>query len=187
MILFLQSSANLSTCYSYIGIALRAALRLGLHRSVSTNFNPVEVETRKRVFWIVRKMDVHVSTIIGLPTMLSEEDIDQEYPLPVEDEYITPTGILPMPSNHVSMMEGVNAHIRLTHIVLKVVKYIYPVKAANRGSNHSYMVSHSKIRDIERDLQSWTEALPEAFRPGGETTLEIERLVKPMYFFPVYG
>ena len=109
--------------------------------------------------------------------MLSEEDIDQEYPLPVDDEYITVNGIMPMPPNHVSMMEGVNAHIRLTHIVLKVLKYIYPVKAANRGSNHSYMVSHSKIRDIERDLQSWMESLPSVFRPGGETTPEIERLV----------
>lgn len=175
MILFLQSSANLSTCYSYIGIALRAALRLGLHRAVSANFNPVELETRKRVFWVVRKMDVHVSTIIGLPTMLREEDLDQEFPSPVDDEYITPSGILPMPPNHVSLMAGVNAHIRLAHIVEKVLKYVYPVKAANPGLNHTYMVRHTKIREIERDLQEWMEALPDAFRPGGEAPQPVER------------
>ncbi|KAI5286007.1 hypothetical protein KEM55_000440, partial [Ascosphaera atra] len=100
MIIFLQSSASISTCYSYIGIALRSALRLGLHRSVTASFNYVEQEMRKRVFWVVRKMDVHVSTVMGLPSMLTDDDIDQEYPLAVDDEYITPTAILPMPEGY---------------------------------------------------------------------------------------
>ncbi|KAI1957177.1 Gypsy retrotransposon integrase-like protein 1 [Ophidiomyces ophidiicola] len=176
MILFLQSSANVSTCYSYIGIALRASLRLGLHRSVSANFSPVELETRKRVFWVVRSMDVHVSTILGLPWMLSADDIDQELPLGIEDEFITPDGILPVPSGSVSLMAGVNAHIRLSQILLKVTKYIYPVKAANLSSGHTYMVSHSKIREIERDLQLWKEDLPEAFKPGGDAPPNVDRL-----------
>ncbi|EGE79876.1 C6 transcription factor [Blastomyces gilchristii SLH14081] len=176
MILFLQSSANISTCYSYIGIALRASLRLGLHRSVSANFNPIELETRKRVFWVVRKMDVHVSTILGLPSMLSEDDIDQEYPQAIDDEFITAEKILPIPPNHITLMAGVNAHIRLGRIVMKVVKYIYPVKVANQGANHTYMVSHSKIRELERDLQAWHEDLPDSFRPGGDAPPHIERM-----------
>ncbi|EEP82677.1 conserved hypothetical protein [Uncinocarpus reesii 1704] len=176
MIIFLQASANVSTCYSYIGIALRASLRLGLHRSVSANFNPVELETRKRVFWVVRSMDIHVSAILGLPWMLSEDDIDQEPPLGIEDEYITPDGILPVPPGAVSLMEGANGHIRLVQILLKVTKYIYPVKAANLGPGHTYMVSHSKIREIERDLQNWKEELPEALKPGGEASPQLDRL-----------
>ncbi|EEH04744.1 conserved hypothetical protein [Histoplasma capsulatum G186AR] len=176
MILFLQSSANISTCYSYIGIALRASLRLGLHRSVSANFNPIELETRKRVFWVVRKMDVHVSTILGLPSMLSEDDIDQEYPQAVDDEFITAERILPVPLNHITLMAGVNAHIRLGRIVMKVLKYIYPIKIANQSANHTYMVSHSKIRELERDLQAWHEDLPDSFRPGGDAPPHIERV-----------
>lgn len=175
MILFLQASANISTCYSYIGIALRASIRLGLHRSVSANFNPVELETRRRVFWVVRSMDVHVSTILGLPWMLSEDDIDQEPPSGIEDEYITSEGVLPVPPNTPSLMAGVNAHIRLGQILLKVTKYIYPVKAANLSSGHTYMVSHSKIREIERDLQAWKEDLPEWFKPGGDAPPDVDR------------
>ncbi|KAK2867874.1 hypothetical protein FQN49_003390, partial [Arthroderma sp. PD_2] len=176
MILFLQASANIRTCYSYIGIALRAAVRLGLHRSVSVKFNPVELETRKRIFWVVRKMDVHVSTILGLPSMLSEDDIDQEYPAAVDDEYITKDGIMPMPPNYICLMQGANAHMKLGHIMLKVMKYIYPVKVATHGDNHTYMVSHSKIRELERDLQKWMEALPDVYRPGGEAATEVERM-----------
>ncbi|KAF3491731.1 transcriptional regulator [Arthroderma uncinatum] len=176
MILFLQASANIRTCYSYIGIALRAAVRLGLHRSVSVKFNPIELETRKRIFWVVRKMDVHVSTILGLPSMLSEDDIDQAYPAAADDEYITKDGIMPMPPNYICLMEGANAHMKLGHIMLKVMKYIYPVKVATHGDNHTYMVSHSKIRELERDLQNWMEALPDVYRPGGEAAIEVERM-----------
>jgi hypothetical protein len=178
MVLFLQSSAKLSTCYSYVGIALRSALRLGLHRTVTADFNPVERELRKRVFWVIRKMDVYVSTLLGLPQMLSDDDIDQEYPMEVDAEYITAEGIIQMPSDHTPLMAGCNAHTRLCNVILKVIKYIYPVKNARYRSklDQRYMVSHSKIREIERDLQTWMEELPPALRPGTEVSPQLERI-----------
>lgn len=177
MVLFLQSSAKLSTCYSYVGIALRSALRLGLHRSVAADFNPLERELRKRIFWVIRKMDIYVSTLLGLPQMLSDDDIDQEYPLEVDGDYITTEGITQPPSNYTPLMAGCNAHTRLSNIILKVVKYIYPVKNARyrSKSDQRYMVSHSKIREIERDLQNWMEELPPALRPGTEVSPQLER------------
>ncbi|THC96105.1 hypothetical protein EYZ11_004427 [Aspergillus tanneri] len=178
MVLFLQSSAKLSTCYSYVGIALRSALRLGLHRrAVTANFNPLESELRRRIFWVVRKMDVYVSTLLGLPQMLSDDDIDQEYPASVDGEYIGRDGILPTPADYTPLMAGANAHTRLSNIILKVVKYIYPVKNAQHRSesDQRYVVSHSKIREIERDLQAWMEELPAALRPGTEVSPQLER------------
>ncbi|KAL4810328.1 fungal-specific transcription factor domain-containing protein [Aspergillus unguis] len=178
MVLFLQSSAKLSTCYSYVGIALRSALRLGLHRSVAADFNPIERELRRRIFWVIRKMDVYVSTLLGLPQMLSDDDIDQEYPLSIDGEFITENGIIPTPDGHIHAMVGANAHTRLSVIVLKIVKYIYPLKDAQlrAGSDQRYVVSHSKIREIERDLQNWMEELPAALRPGTEVSPQIERI-----------
>ncbi|KAJ5918439.1 hypothetical protein N7466_010431 [Penicillium verhagenii] len=178
MVLFLQSSAKLSTCYSYVGIALRSALRLGLHRNVIADFNPIERELRKRIFWVVRKMDVYVSTLLGLPQMLSDDDIDQEHPLEVDGEFITAEGIIQMPTDYTPLMAGPNAHTRLSNIILKVVKYIYPVKNAKYRSkfDQRYMVSHSKIREIERDLQNWMEELPPALRPGTEVSPQLERI-----------
>ncbi|KAJ5541464.1 hypothetical protein N7494_006540 [Penicillium frequentans] len=178
MVLFLQSSAKLSTCYSYVGIALRSALRLGLHRNVVADFNPIERELRKRIFWVVRKMDVYVSTLLGLPQMLSDDDIDQEHPLEIDGEFITAEGIMQMPTDYTPLMAGPNAHTRLSNIILKVVKYIYPVKNVRYRSkfDQRYMVSHSKIREIERDLQNWMEELPAALRPGTEVSPQLERI-----------
>ncbi|KAI9816464.1 MAG: hypothetical protein M1827_001596 [Pycnora praestabilis] len=180
MIFFLQSSARLSTCYSYIGIALRSSLRMGLHRSVSANFNPIERETRKRVFWVVRKMDIYVGALLGLPKTLSDEDIDQEYPMEIDDEYITKDQILPMSSGKFPLIAASNAHTKLLRVLAKVIKYIYPIKGQERSvngkSDQSYMVSHAKIREIEQDLQEWMENLPMPLRPGSDQSPDIARV-----------
>lgn len=180
MIMFLQSTANLNSCYSYIGIALRSALRMGLHRNLGYKFNPIEREVRKRVFWVIRKMDLYVSALLGFPNMLDGEDIDQELPLEIDDEYITKEGISPMPKDKISLYAASNAHARLMIVLSKVIKNIYPVKGGLNQALHSpqspgYVVSHSKIKEIEGDLIQWFERLPMALRPEAEASEEIVR------------
>ena len=151
---------------------------MGLHRSVSIAFNPVEREIRKRVFWVIRKMDTYVGALLGLPQILSDDDIDQEMPLEVDDEFITAGEILRMPSGRVSVMAAFNAHTRLVMILSKTAKYIYPIKGFARvpqKSNQSYAVKHERIQEIEQDLQDWMEGLPAALRPGAEATPALAR------------
>lgn len=167
MIMFLQSSARLSQCYAYVGVALRSALRMGLHRSIAGGFNPVEAEVRKRVFWAIRKMDIYVGAMLGLPQTLSDEDIDQDFPIEVDDEYITEAGILPMPEGTVSNLVAFNAHTRLTVLLTKIVRNVYPIRIKNGGANaeKTYTVPFSVIRDIENDLENWKSSLPEGLTP----------------------
>ena len=178
IILFLQSSARLSTCYSYLGIVLRSAIRMGLHRSVSNTFNPIEAELRKRIWWIVWKLDTYVGALLGLPQMISQDEIDQEMPEEIDDDYITMEGVLSMPPGRLSVNVALNAHTKLVFILAKTVKYIYPLKSTahvhGKGS-HSYVVSHAKIREIEADLQNWMNDLPEAFKPGHDASPEFIR------------
>lgn len=176
MIMFLQSTAKLATCYSYIGIALRVCCRLGLHRNIKNDFDPVEQEERKRIFWLIRKMDAYVGAMLGLPQMLSSEDIDQQLPLEVDDEFITTTGILPVPLGHFPLICASNAHSNLVDILHKVVKYIYPIKGLGGvQTGETYSISHSRIREIEKDLQVWMDKLPMELRPADETTSELAR------------
>ncbi|KAH6633487.1 fungal-specific transcription factor domain-containing protein [Boeremia exigua] len=170
MIQFLQSSAKLSTCYAYIGVALRSALRMGLHRSFNRNFNPIEAETRKRLFWVIRRMDTYVGAMLGLPRFLEDEDIDQDFPMEVDDEYITETEILPMPEGSISVMSAFNAHTRIVQVLSKICRYVYPIKGTQSGGKNSvtYTVKYSKIRELEQDLAQWLDELPMALKPGGE-------------------
>lgn len=179
MILFLQSSAKLATCYAYIGIALRACCRLGLHRNLpNQNFGTIELEERKRIFWLVRKTDTYVGGMLGLPQMLTEEDIDQELPAEVPDECITDEGIMPLPNGSpFPLIKATNAHTRLTFIYRKVVRYVYPIKGVQKPSiDNSYTISHGRIRELERDLQVWMDELPIELRPSDHATSELSRV-----------
>lgn len=180
MIAFLQCSAKLSQCYSYVGVALRSALRMGLHRSnrsFNRTFNPIEAETRKRVFWTVRKMDIYVGAMLGLPQTLSEEDIDQDLPLELDDEYITEEGILPMPEGTTTLTTFFNAHTRLVELLIKIVRNVYPIRAKDAQSNmdRSYTVPFSVIRDIENDLENWKSNLPAGLDPCSNTNPKLTR------------
>jgi len=179
MIQFLQSSAKLSACYAYLGVALRSALRMGLHRSFKTSFDPVEAETRKRAFWVIRRMDTYVGAMLGLPRFLEDEDIDQEWPAEVDDEFITASGIAPMPAGTISVMAAFNAHTRIVQVLSKICKYVYPLKGTKSGKEDAvtYTVGYSKIRELEQDLAKWLDELPAALKPGGEATPLITRSV----------
>lgn len=178
MILFLQGTAKLATCYAYVGIALRGCCRLGMHRKIKVNFNPVEQEERKRIFWQVRKMDSYVGAMLGLPQMLNEDDIDQDLPAEVNDEYINEEAILPMPQGKFSLHKATNAHTKLMHILQKVVRYVYPVKLRNGvPAGDDYTISHSLIRELERDLQVWMDELPVDLRPSENADRDLSRWV----------
>ena len=184
MILFLQAASNVSGCYAYLGIALRSAIRMGLHRHLShTKINPIEDETRRRVFHVVRQMDTYISATLGFPMMLNDEDIDQPLPTEVDDEYITQTSILEPPPGTPSYFQAFNAHCELMNILSKIVKHIYPLKGieecvmnGNRA-NATYMISYIRINEIERELQEWYEKLPEYWRPGQDGPAEVTRYV----------
>ncbi|KAI9846113.1 MAG: hypothetical protein M1837_004369 [Sclerophora amabilis] len=179
MTMFLQSSAKLSTCYSYVGIALRSSLRMGLHRSVASNINPIEREIRKRVFWVVFKMDTYVGALLGLPKTLSDEDIDQDFPIEIDDQYITKDSILSIPQGKISLYSAANAHTKILKILAKVIKYIYPIKGLEQHMQdrkaQSNVVSHARIRELEEDLQQWMDDLPMQLRTGGEPPPEVLR------------
>lgn len=169
IILFLQCSAKLSTCYSYIGIALRSALRMGLHRSFRDSFTPIEAETRKRAFWVIRKMDVYCGAMLGLPLTLSDDDFDQDFPTEVDDDYITETAIFPMPAGSVPLVAASNANFRLSRILSKIVKSIYPIKgfqSCEQNPTWTYSVSFVTVYELENDLKTWEESLPAELKPG---------------------
>lgn len=182
MILFLQATSNLSACYSFLGIALRAAMRMGLHRHLPhVELTPIEHESRRRVFYVIRMLDIYVSALLGFPVLLRDEDIDQRLPTEIDDEYITKDKMLTPPPGSSSIFEAFNAHANLMAIMKKVVEHVYPPKGLEecvtkgQRANATYMISYTKIKEIEGELQQWFEKLPSCWRPSPEGPIEIIR------------
>ncbi|QPG73963.1 hypothetical protein FOA43_001279 [Brettanomyces nanus] len=194
LIIFLQCSARLSTCYAYIGIALRAALREGLHRKLDYPFNAIELETRKRLFWTLYKMDIYVNTMLGLPRTISEDDFDQELPIELDDENITITGYrYERQGSRLSSSGIANAHTKLMLIMGHIVAKLYPVKRksappksrsfARAIQGHPGM-AHDIVSELEMELQKWLDSLPMELKPGMEPPeqyLKANRLLHMSY------
>ena len=180
LIQFLQATGNLNGCHTLIGIALRSALRMGLHRYLShIPMSPIQDETRRRVFHSIRQLDIYLCTSLGLPIMLRDGDINQPRPTEVNDEYITENGIQPPPPGTPSFLEAFNAHLELMRILADVVDHLYPPpRGTDPGlANVTYVISCTRVREIEQALHDWQEKLAETWRPGPEENAEITRYV----------
>jgi hypothetical protein len=178
LILFLSSTDRVSTCYPYTTFALSSALRMGLHCSISMNDDLIEQETRKRLFWAIKLLNGYLSAFMGLPKLLNDDDIDQEMPVEVDDTCIEHSRILAQPPGSISLLSGSNAFARLNKILESVLKHVYPTKGMKRGRRKglvSCLVSTSKIKELEEQLQDWQSSLPAPLRAGDETTGKLLR------------
>lgn len=174
MIMYLQCSARLSTCYSYIGIALRSAIKEGLHRNLSIfqnskrELDPIEVDTRKRLFYTIYKMDIYINSLLGLPRSLSEDEFDQELPEELDDENVTHKMYnYDKQQGRLSSSACANHHTKVMVILSHIVRDLYPIKIKkllsddNPSPNHI----HSKVTNLEQELKVWLDQLPKELRP----------------------
>lgn len=181
IIVFLQCSSRMSTCYTYLGIALRSAIQMGLHRRLITTQTPIERQTRSKLFWVLRKMDIYVSALLGLPCNIVDDDIDQDMPLEIDDEGLVEGSSHPQCDQRLTQMAATNAHIRLTEILKRVVANVYPVKGGEQthnGSSEVYLVEDWKIGEIEVALRRWSDTLPERLQPSARIFDRLSRHVK---------
>ncbi|CCU76019.1 C6 transcription factor (Mut3) [Blumeria hordei DH14] len=165
LIIYLQSAAKLDVCYSYIKLAQKSALQMGLHLKQNSKCSPIESEVKLRIFWTIQKMDISMSAILGYPKILDLDTIDQELPTEVDDENITETDRNGYPGSTPSAsLQAANAHLRLILILDKVIKFMYPNNrvegSANDDAATAHVVDHRKVREIEEDLRLWCQGLP---------------------------
>lgn len=163
LFIFLQCSARLSTCYAYIGVAMRSALREGLHRSVSVDsgFSPIEIEMRKRLFYTIYKLDVYVNAMLGLPRSISSSDFDQTLPIELSDENITEQGYFPENQKGKLSSAGIaNQHTKLVMILNVIVGELYPIRKTNN------LICHEVVTELELKLRKWLDGLPRELIPG---------------------
>lgn len=169
--IYLQCSARLSTCYSYIGIALRSALKEGLHRDLGVfqskrKLDPIETDTRKRLFYTIYKMDIYINSLLGLPGSINEDEFDQEFPLELDDELITRDAfLLDQQNGRLSSSACANHHTKLTMLLSRIVKELYPIKVKPKLNSPKPNI-HDIVTELEFELKKWADNVPPELRPS---------------------
>lgn len=100
-------------------------MALGLHcksPQKSSHLSFVEQECQKRVFWSACILDRYLSVMKGRPRIFRDNDINQEYPINVDDEDMMVADkdmITSLPLH--GLLEGTIHHAKLAGYLLKLL------------------------------------------------------------------
>ncbi|KAJ5619476.1 hypothetical protein N7510_003460, partial [Penicillium lagena] len=141
---FMQAINRRDTAYVYIGIALRMAVSLGLHREVFDQELDNETrERRRRVWWSTYSMERLLCVTSGHPISIQDEDVDLLPPSPTPGE-----------DPHAALV--LTNYTELSRIHGIIGEKIYR-KRQKSGPDLSACVQH-----IMKRLNDWFQQLPDS-------------------------
>ncbi|KAJ6258882.1 Transcriptional activator [Drechslerella dactyloides] len=147
--LYCMSIGDDSRLNQYKSLAVGTALRLGLNQDQKKfGVSALQLEMRKRAFWCVYLLDAFSAAMLGLPTLIKDDEVSAEYPADIDDEYVSESGFLPtMPGDHTKISSAL-ALFRGSRILAKVLSKIYSVQASKKQS-------YKELQRLEEDLDAW--------------------------------
>ncbi|KAJ7235609.1 fungal-specific transcription factor domain-containing protein [Mycena haematopus] len=163
---FLYGSTGLHASWTFIGVGLRLAQDIGLHRRKARIEVPsVERELFKRAFWVLVCLDRIVSAGMGRACALQYEDFDIDQLLEVDDEYWEhPTHPFQQPPGIPSRVAYFNAYIHLNHILAFSLKTLYSLnKMPSLFSSFEDWDEHA-VPELDSALNRWHQKIPDHLR-----------------------
>ncbi|KAI1631891.1 c6 zinc finger domain-containing protein [Biscogniauxia mediterranea] len=146
-----------NTGFNFLGLAIRMALSLGLHRELPDwNISLFQREMRRRTWWCLYLFDSGAATTFGRPIMLPErEAMDVKYVLNIEDEFLTPnTSNVPNESSTPTIYSNLKTqpdfHVHSNYISNRLL--------SATGITKDEALSHNET------LDSWSKTVPDYFQ-----------------------
>ncbi|CDM36875.1 transcriptional regulator family: Fungal Specific TF [Penicillium roqueforti] len=145
------------------GMAIRHCIELGYHRSAERyrkHVDPLTKEMSRRCFWVAYDIDRVAAFTLGRPMGIPDELIDAELPMDIEDENITPSGLLANPratGNQVpTIMTGTLHVIKLRKLWAKFHATLYSpqLQYASTGSQFA------TVDTLRQELEEWHASAP---------------------------
>ncbi|KAJ5903082.1 hypothetical protein N7504_005465 [Penicillium tannophilum] len=161
MSLFLQGTPNPQPAFFLVAAAIRLSHSIGLHkRGSGFGLNPVEMEQRKRVFWIAYTLDKDLCLRSGRPPVQDDDDMNVE--LPSEDPPDN-VGNVPL-ADGIGKFNLFRSLCEFATIESKVYKKLYSAKASRQSDGELL----NTIGELDKELEDWKDSIPTDFRPEHE-------------------
>lgn len=163
LVVYHLRTASSQGVWYMVGLAMRTAIDLGLHRKANeTNLDPITAQMRRRLFWTVYYLERVVSMSLGRPFSIADRHIDLPLPMDVDDDVRDPAVLSastssPSPPNRITTLTFSIYLIQLRRIDSKIQHKIY---RADRPL-HSL---RSKMDALFLELEEWKESALLRFR-----------------------
>jgi hypothetical protein len=117
--------------------------------------DPLQLDMRRRLSWIVLSMEFGLSHSLGRPNGFAtgQDHVDVGFFHPLDDEYISSTGILSAPPSEKKTMAIHFFKMRLLQAEIRRVLY-QTKRPEPKNDNHPWFA------EMEQKLNTWLEASP---------------------------
>ncbi|EPS25265.1 hypothetical protein PDE_00198 [Penicillium oxalicum 114-2] len=156
--LYCMTKRDYRALLRYRALAVDICHQLELHHNPrSAKSNPLEAETRKKVFWCQYTVDRFCAALTGMPVILDESIIETELPVDIDDENVTESEFLPTLPGESTRISSALALFSASRILSQVVEDLYPSKTG-------YDLHVAKLRGLSAQLDDWLRGLPSHLR-----------------------
>jgi hypothetical protein len=149
--------------YYIVGLATRLCQQLGLaeEKTISQGVslglvNPLQLDMRRRLSWIVLSMEFGLAHSMGRPNGFAtgKDHLDLGFFETVDDEYITADGILPGP---VSEKKRVAIHFLRMRLLQAEIRRMLYLRKRSEPQNED----HPWYAEMMQKLRDWVDRSPE--------------------------
>jgi hypothetical protein len=143
---------NLS--YKLTGLAVRCAYEIGLHlRSREAGHSPYVIELRRRAWWCLYLLDRRTSVSLGRPASIHNNELDVDYPTPLDDSVTFPEQLERTIRLEHSKIPYLVEFVRFSSILGDVYEKVYGVQAICPPTQDT-------VRELDATLEAWRFNLP---------------------------
>jgi hypothetical protein len=164
--------ATIARAWVSLSLVVRMLEDSGAHRKFTANrlgYSLLTEETYKRIWWVTYVMDRQLSSELGRPMSIQDEDFDLDEILLINDEYLvqaSEAGTEPMqPPDELCVYQGFLQTARLSQVVGRTLRTIYAISKSKIsrgfvGRKWDALV----VADIDKSLNKWLESVPDHLR-----------------------
>ncbi|KAJ3880261.1 fungal-specific transcription factor domain-containing protein [Lentinula edodes] len=168
MVTYLQISAISESSWIILGIAMRLAQAMGMHRKRPDQARTIERESCIRAFWAIIAYDTCASLFLGRPRVTTTDDFDVELPVDCDQEFWNATAIASdmfvQPPDKPSQTSYWIHFIKLMNIAGLVNKLIYPIKKLDESKISGIdgiSLSQKAVMELDSALNAWVGSIPD--------------------------
>ncbi|KAL4863745.1 hypothetical protein BDV12DRAFT_177167 [Aspergillus spectabilis] len=171
LVIYHLRSASSQGVWYMIGLAMRTAIDLGLHRKANEiNLDPITAQMRRRLFWTVYYLERVVSMSLGRPFSIADRHIDLPLPIDVDDDVRDPALLPPVSDSSTSPENnpnGSNNH-HITSLTFSI--YLITIRRIDSRIQHKIyradrplLALRSKMDRLFLELEEWKASALQRF------------------------
>ncbi|CAM1509583.1 Fc.00g033220.m01.CDS01 [Cosmosporella sp. VM-42] len=142
--------------YNYLGLAVRMAMGLGLHKEFQGwNISPLNMEVRRRVWWSLCVFDIGATITFSRPDVWPYKGVEVSLPLNVNDKDLTAASqTYPPESNHITPYTAVATQARF---------HIAAHECYDKIISRPFPTANELIHLDTTHIEPWQESVPAFF------------------------